>query len=262
MLTYTRSGSRFTVYDNDGVLSFDNSHPKYEKLVEFVRSNDLESLKAVLNFGTAIKEWSSGSVTLKQGVLYYNDRPVSDNLCSRILNMLEDGFDSTPMVNFIENLYQNPSYRSVEQLYLFLSNKDLPITPDGHFLGHKSVTKFCGSNPITDKNGRVISVGDYVDIYTGCSYRNNVGDVVTMDRNAVSDDPSIGCHSGLHVGSLNYAKNYGGGVNLLTVKVNPADAVCVPYDDYGKIRVCKYKVVSVKSTDFSKPVMETNDEEI
>lgn len=261
MLTYTKSGTRYTIYDADGVLSFDNSHPKYAKLVELVKSSDLDSLRNILNFGISVSQWSSGSVSLRNGVLYYNDREIAHQLSDRVIEMIEEGFDSDPLVKFVNNLYQNPSHRSVEQLYSFLSNKNLPITPDGCFLGHKSVGKSNTENPFVDKNGRTISKDDYVDLYTGRSYRNNVGDEVWMDRNEVSDDPSERCHFGLHVGSLDYAQTYGGGMYILTVKVNPADAVCVPYADCKKIRVCKYKVVSVKSTDFSKPVMETDDEE-
>ena len=74
--------------------------------------------------------------------------------------------------------------------------------------------------------------------------RNNIGDVVTMPRNAVEDDPKVACHVGLHVGSFSYANGFGR--HLLTVKVDPADVVSVP-EDHGnqKMRVCAYTVVEV-----------------
>ena len=57
--------------------------------------------------------------------------------------------------------------------------------------------------------------------------------------------PENTCPHGLHVGSLKYARQFGGpNARILQVKINPADFVTVPFDYSGqKARACKYTVM-------------------
>lgn len=131
-----------------------------------------------------------------------------------------------PLLKFLDNLMDNPSRRSVNELYSFLEHGNMPITPDGHFLGYKSVRP------------------DMTDHYSG-KFDNNIGQVLEMPRNAVCDDANHGCSYGFHVGSLEYATNFGGSDRkVVIVKVNPADVVSVPHDcDFQKMRTSRYEVV-------------------
>jgi hypothetical protein len=55
----------------------------------------------------------------------------------------------------------------------------------------------------------------------------------------------VGCHTGLHAGTWDYATTFSGDT-LLLVKVNPRDVVSVPTDcNWQKIRTCRYTVVDV-----------------
>ena len=67
-----------------------------------------------------------------------------------------------------------------------------------------------------------------------------------MRRNGVCDDANVGCSSGFHAGSYEYAKGYAsGGGNLMVVEIDPSDVVSVPFDcDCQKLRTAKYKVVA------------------
>jgi hypothetical protein len=137
---------------------------------------------------------------------------------------MEEGLPSTPYIRFLENLMQNPSSRSRSQLYRFLEHQGLPITEDGCFLAYKGV----------DEN--------YYDKHTG-NISNRIGQRVTMERNRISDDPSIGCHTGLHVGSERYAVDFGD--RTVICKINPRDVVSVPLDcECQKMRVCAYEVTA------------------
>ena len=83
---------------------------------------------------------------------------------------------------------------------------------------------------------------DYTDVHTG-KIINRVGRTVTMERNRISDDPSVGCHTGLHVGSEDYATGFGS--RTVICKVNPRDVVSVPLDcECQKMRVCEYSVTA------------------
>lgn len=141
--------------------------------------------------------------------------------------------DPTKFFLFWERLQQNPSYRSVEQLWRFLSQKGIPFTKDGCFLAYKSVRS------------------NYLDHHSG-EYDNTPGRINRMDRNKVSDDPQTPCHEGFHVGALEYARTFGGSPSIIVVcKVNPKDVVCVPYDSSSqKMRVCEYKVVGIHNGQF------------
>ena len=56
--------------------------------------------------------------------------------------------------------------------------------------GYKGVRKYVGED-IVDKMGRTITEGDLVDIYTGNSFRNNIGDSNGMKRRQVCDDHTV-----------------------------------------------------------------------
>jgi hypothetical protein len=125
---------------------------------------------------------------------------------------------------FFERCAANPSTRSVEQLFDWVTRHNLRITDDGCFIAYKSVRS------------------DYRDAFSG-TFCNKPGSEVTMDRSAVNADPTIGCSTGLHVADYEYANNYSD--ILLTVLVDPADVVSVPTDcGFQKIRVCRYIVLS------------------
>jgi hypothetical protein len=128
------------------------------------------------------------------------------------------------MVQFMENLMQNPSKRAVTELYGFLEKNSLPITPDGHFLAYKRV-RF-----------------DYKDCHTG-TMDNSVGKVVEMERNNVDDDKDRTCSTGLHFCSQSYLGHFGG-ERIVIVKINPRDVVSIPSDyNDSKGRACQYEVV-------------------
>ena len=68
--------------------------------------------------------------------------------------------------------------------------------------------------------------------------------MIEVERNGVCDDKNIGCSSGLHAGSVQYATDFGAGGKVVLVEINPADVVSVPEDcNCQKLRACKYKVV-------------------
>ena len=121
----------------------------------------------------------------------------------------------------------NPSRRAVDELYAFLEHKNMPLTPEGNFLAYKGVNS------------------DFTDKYSG-KFSNAVGEVLEMRRNGVCDDANVGCSSGFHAGSYEYAKGYAsGGGNLMVVEIDPSDVVSVPFDcDCQKLRTAKYKVVA------------------
>jgi len=138
--------------------------------------------------------------------------------------MLNQDFPIEPMVKFMENLMENPSRTSVEELYGFLEVGGLPITSDGCFLAYKKVR------------------ADYTDCHTG-KISNAVGEKPEMERNEVDDNRNKTCSEGLHFCSKGYLSHFGGERTMI-VKINPRDVVSIP-SDYNdtKGRACTYEVV-------------------
>lgn len=158
--------------------------------------------------------------------------------------MLEEGFSIEPLVAFMENLMQNPSYRAVNELYSFLEQNNLPITPDGHFLAYKKVRD------------------TFFDIHSN-TMDNSPGKIVEMDRNLVDDDQNNTCSKGLHFCSQEYLDHFGDSTSRTVIlKINPKDVVSIPVDyNNSKGRACRYEVIGelnvAPDVAFTKPVQTT-----
>jgi hypothetical protein len=185
---------------------------------------DVEQL---MDITKALDAYLGNSVEVKDGSVYHRGEVVDERIARRILNFMEEDLPVEPMTRFLENLYNNPSHNSRAQLYQFLEHKNMPITEDGCFLAYKSV----------DEN--------YMDHHTG-KFSNRVGQILTIARRSVDDNPENGCSYGFHAGSLEYASNFGGGERrVVIVKINPEDVVSVPNDcEFQKLRTAKYEVVA------------------
>jgi hypothetical protein len=185
----------------------------------------------MLDIPTAVAEFMEGAVEQRDRALYHNGKPLDTGLTRRILQHMDDGEDglAEPLKKFLDNVLENPSYRSVQGLYDWVSKSGLPITGDGQILGYK----------IVDKNYRSISpMGPKMD--------NSVGKIVEQDRNQCDEDPDQTCSAGLHFCSPGYLPHYGcsTGSRIVVVKVHPRDVVAFPRDyNTAKGRACRYEVV-------------------
>ena len=217
------------------------SHPNYARIREALIAEDLETAEGLLDIEQMVSKFGDGALLVMNGKVEYKGRTLAGVLERYILRMIEEKHNVSPMLAFLDNLYQNPSKNSVDQLFTFLEANMMPLTPDGYFLGYKFVTK------------------DYLDCHTR-SISNKPGERVWMDRNEVEDDKNVLCASGLHVCSLPYIKmclRNSSDLRAMVTKVNPRDVVSVPTDYKNtKMRVCEYVVLSEldrEKFDFSDP---------
>lgn len=203
------------------------THPNFDKILDAVRAGDTERVRELVDLTRAVANYSNGFLEVREGDVYWDGRPFHNALTSRLLEMLKQEFPVEPLVEFLHNLKQNPSKRAVDELYGFLEQNTLPITPDGHFLAYKKVRD------------------NYFDIHSG-TMDNSVGKIVEMPRNEVDEDKDRTCSSGLHFCSLAYLPHFGWGSDnrVVIVKINPRDVVSIPSDyDNAKGRACRYEVV-------------------
>ena len=207
-----------------------NTHPHYMEIVKCIQKQRWDDINDLIDVRKTIKSWSNGNVTIDNDVCKYRGRPVAPALGAMLLNLIKNKIDCQYFVKFIDNLMQNPSNRSLEQLYTFLVRNHMPITEDGCFMAYKAVD------------------GDFwsyhADEVTGERVRYMIGDKPNMPRNMISDDFNLHCHRGLHACSMEYLK-FWSAVHLMIVKINPKDVVCVPNDhNFSKMRVCEMEVMA------------------
>ena len=228
-------------------LAADNTHANFEQIVAGALAGDEKVVDlfdlaktAAARFDALKFENLAGSerVTVSGGRVYLDGDEVDNSLTKQIVRFIKEGEDFAPLVRFFEKVQQNPNEHSRNQLFDWLNADDFTITDDGDIMGYKGVQP-------TDNGFQSISSGRAIvngEVKEG-RIPQNIGDVVEMPRSDVAHDPAVACHTGLHVGTYDYASGFAQGA-LLEVHVNPRDVVSVPSDcNAQKMRVCRYTVV-------------------
>lgn len=209
------------------ILTEDN-HQHYTELRNALKKNNLEVIERLIDLPKQINHYGDGKITVIDGVVHYNGDELHNSLTTRMLRQMDEGFEVTSLIKFLENLMSNPSMVARNELYEWLEENNNPITEDGCFIAFKNVRK------------------NYMDHYTG-TIRNQIGDCPKMDRANVDDNRHNTCSVGLHFASESYLPHYtGGGDNNRTMilKVNPADVVSIPVDyNHAKGRCWTYEVI-------------------
>lgn len=236
-----QSGDNLTV-----ILQEDSGQPKvfnisryntnFNRWVRAVEENDADFFKSdnqsskIQSLKADLESYEGFTFDEDNLQLFYKNELVNNSIAKRIVEYAKSGKSNYKWLqNFFVRLSRNPSYRSREMLFDFLNAMDIAINPQGMIIGYKAVRS------------------NYMDKYSG-SINNAPGEVVSMPRHKVSDDPNDTCSQGLHTGSLSYSGPDGWytGANdkIVVLEIDPEDVVCVPNDhNMSKMRVCRYKVV-------------------
>ncbi len=241
MIPYILTEQSLTVVVEGKAHTMQSNHPSFERAKEALKNEEWDRLANLFDVSKAVEDYldQDAEIEVKDGAVYFQGEVVHGMVVDKILDFMRKNLPYQPLVKFLGKLMDNPSSRAVDELYTFLEHKNMPITPQGNFLAYKGVTD------------------DFKDFHTR-SFSNRVGDVLEMRRNGVCDDANIGCSSGFHAGSYDYAKGYANsGGNLMVVEIDPADVVSVPRDcSCQKLRTSKYKVVGHYETIDAPPLDE------
>lgn len=255
----------YIINSNGIVLFFDNKPVKFEKgSVQYAKiieafdlpEKDQESAIRKAIEKTAERVEKNGFKISPEEVLYKGEM-LPQALADKVRSIHKEGLPLNLFEKFWQNLQDNPSASSVRELYEFLAYKELPLTEDGCFLAYKGLEQNFWSisgNKQTkvvkgqvDQNGRIL---------------NTVGSEIEVKRYDVDDNRDHHCSFGLHVGSLDYARDFARGA-VVVVKVNPKDVVSVPADyNCQKCRVSAYKVVSEFGEEIKAPVVDESNNPI
>lgn len=226
--------------EREPIKSADSHHPYWNDIMRGLNEGNPDTY-ALFDVRDGLKrklERLSERVEFDGQVIFFDGNVVNDALSKQILRFLEQGIsDWEPLVKFWEKIATNPDEHSRENLYRWLQTHDFSITVDGDIVAYKGV-KIGERTFESQRSGPAYVNGVYVNGFVP----NEPGAVVTMPRGDVQHNPAVGCHTGLHVGTYEYAENYARDA-VLEVHVNPRDVVSVPTDcGDAKMRVCKYTV--------------------
>jgi hypothetical protein len=212
----------------------------FPKLIEMLREDNPATTEEILTFldpSMRIKAHACGLFDVCNGGVYINGERTPDLFAKRALEMADLGLNVRPLLALWANIKMNPDPVAVKDLYTFLDRRQHPITDDGCFIAYKRVRD------------------NFTDHYTG-TIDNSVGVSPSMPRNEVDCNPKNTCSRGLHVASLEYARDQyqsGCGV-LIAIKVHPKNVCAIPPDyNMTKMRTCGYDVLEVM-VDVSKPI--------
>lgn len=222
-MKYTLQDKSLVIVVGGKPFSLNASHPTFAAMKRAIERKQWDRVPKLVSLAEKIMSAGNGSVTVKGGNVYYHGRVVNTSLTRRIIQMVKEGKKVGSMLKFMDNLYQNPSQVTVNELYDFLGRYKLPITDDGCFMAYKIVN------------------ANYKDCYTG-RFDNSVGQVLIMPRKDVNGDRRTLCANGFHFCSLAYLSGFDGSF-IMGIKINPKDVVSIPEMDAGKGRTWRYEVV-------------------
>lgn len=223
-VSYIKQGENILIGFDGNTVTVGPDHLNYDKILLAIQEQRLGDLRELADVTEAIGIYSKNAFEITDGEVLYNGEVVHNVIADRLVELYRDGQEVDPLVLFLENLLDNPSESSREEMYLFLEHNNLPITPDGHFLAYKNVRE------------------NYTDIHSG-TFDNSVGSVCEMPREAVNDNRKQTCSTGLHFCGLSYLSSFPG-QHTMILKINPRDVVSIPHDyNNAKGRTCRYEVV-------------------
>lgn len=265
------------VFPDGTIFDVTSEHPNYSAIVgilvtlngDYDVDEAMENIERLVNVATTISQRLtslSERVTTDGSDIYFDGDAVDSSVGKYLLKALrrdgitsvsadsndtEDDFSEMSNVSwrgivaFMEKLYQNPSKESIEHLYSFIRMYDLTIRENGDFIAFKGLrTDFTSVH-----NGPGIINGVKFD---NAHLDNSPGNVVEIARSYVNTSREHGCSTGLHCGTLSFARGFAGRGKLVSVAVNPRDVVSVPEDHaFQKVRVSRYEVLSETPNDFT-----------
>ena len=217
---------------NNKPIEITNDRLNYHAIIDAIKADDEDQVRDLLDENQILNNVSNGRVTVRGNTVLLDGRELHSAEAKKLVDLVSEGATNIDRwFRFIEKLYNNPSYHCRQQAYNFISHTGMPMTENGNLIGYKGVAD------------------DYKDKYSG-KFDNSVGQVLHMSRTDVDDNPNHGCSSGFHVGSHDYADQWAGSDGrLMIVEYSPTDIVSVPDESgYGKLRVCRYKVIAESSS--------------
>lgn len=197
--------SSLTAFINNRPHHITASHQHFALILDKLTTGNYDGLEALVASPearvNALVEAAGGDrdLYIENGEAFYKGRPLNNELGRMLVSQLENDYSIPGFVKFASKVCQNPTLNSVDALYLFLRDAQMPICEDGDFLAYKKVAF------------------DYKDLDCGV-FSSEPGSVVSG---------GVG-HSFCSYSFLPSYQRLSNGSRVVIVKINPADVVSIP----------------------------------
>ena len=229
-MTYTsyigKTSVNITLESGKTMVIFHDT-PRFQLAIDAIkRKATAEELQNIFDGKLFVQKWAEGNFKIEGNKVTWVVNPsyeIPTEIAQKLLEYAANGYPAGAFTKFLDRLLRNPSHNSVGTYLSFIDRHGVTISEDGFVILHKGVSDTLR------------------DMHTG-KYDNSPGQFLSMPRNAVNDNPEIGCGVGFHGGNRGYAEGFG--PRIVLIKVDPADIVSVPRDcDCAKVRFCQYLVL-------------------
>lgn len=218
------------VITDEGTFTVHKSNKDFLNVKLCLHNKDYNKLPDLVDARGKVERSSKGLVKITKDNKVFikgNNVEMPHRLATKVMEFVAGGVDLTPIVKFWDNLRRNPNLESRNDLYTFIEQNRITITPDGCFIAYKAVKD------------------DFTDCRTG-TFDNHPGKTVKMPREACNHDRNVDCSFGLHVCAWGYLEQeFTSNRTIVEVLVNPRHVVSVPIDyNFKKMRCCEYTVLN------------------
>lgn len=240
-IPFSKTDSAITVILQGVPHSIPRGDLRYPRLLEALRGDADEAamLEIINDLPDAAPNGRTDSDFIEEiqvipGVSYngrelmLHGNPAPEYVSTKARGLFAEGFSLVPLANFLKRLPD--SYRIRQDLLKFLDYGNNPLMDDGRFVAYKRVRS------------------TFMDIHSN-TFSNAPGQVLSMPRHEVDDDPNRTCSYGFHVCSYEYLSHFGSSQGstdkVVAVAVAPEDVVSIPVDyNNTKMRCTGYVVLN------------------
>ena len=102
-------GNNVTVVIGNKPHTISKTHITYQRVVDAIKAGDWDTVKEVIDPKKVVLNYGQGNVAIQGEKLFWKGEELNGALAVRMVTMLQEGFDVTPFVLFMENLMMNPT---------------------------------------------------------------------------------------------------------------------------------------------------------
>lgn len=235
MIAYTITPSSVNLLLHGRMRTLNSTHPNFSAVRDALKnysnygaSPELEARIAdLVDIPQFIAKVTEGRVKIGDNAVYFDDEEVHGVIAKRLLDMLGQGFNISPLARFLDRLMSNPIPTAADELYLWMEQSELPLTDDGCFLAFKKVKD------------------DYKSYHDGQTDNSIGSKLPLLSEDHYDTDRRRICSSGYHFCSFSYLHSYYGDEGRVVIcKIAPEDVVSIPrgYNN-AKGRAKTYEII-------------------
>lgn len=234
-IAYTITPSSVNLLLHGRMRTLNSTHPNFSAVREALKNYGLYGASPELEARIAdltdipqfIAKVTAGRVKVGDNAVYFDDKEVRGVIAKRLLDMLGQGFNISPLARFLDRLMSNPIPTAADELYLWMEQSELPLTDDGCFLAFKKVKD------------------DYKSYRDGQTDNSIGSKLPLLSEDSYDTDRRRTCSSGYHFCSFNYLSSYFGHKGRVVIcKIAPEDVVSIPHGyNNAKGRAKTYEII-------------------